>query len=143
MPVSLFPLAFIQFRNITDLEPWKLQDLRTSTNLRREELASAIALLSQASEQEVLAKYRPLDHPGSSNGGHNGGLVVFESKKSDQRKVPHLRVRPHRCIPLGDHPVRGPAWDPTRAAWRSHSRGGFLWPQESSMFLIRKISIIG
>jgi hypothetical protein len=85
----------------------------------------------------------PRDHPGSSNGGHNGGLVVFESKKSDQRKAPHLRVRPHRCIPLGDHPVRGPAWDPTRAAWRSHSRGGFLWPQESSMFLIRKISIIG
>ena len=43
----------------------------------------------------------------------------------------------------GIHPVRGPAWDPTRAAWRSHSRGGFLWPQESSMVLIRKISIIG
>ena len=74
LPVSLFPLAFIQFRNITDLEPWKLQDLRTSTNLRREELASAIALLSQASEQEVLAKYRPLDHPGSSNSlGHQNG----------------------------------------------------------------------
>lgn len=88
-----------------------------------------------------------MDHPG----GHwwwplAGGLVVFESKKSDRRKAPHLRVRPHRCIPLGDHPVRGPAWDPTRAAWRSwrsHSRGGWRYgPRNLPCFWLGRYQLL-